>query len=846
MMNKITQIFILLSSVLFMPLNSVADLPDYVETDIWNDSHPIYDTEFYNGMMYAVQLYQNSNKSKWEMRLIELKPEGNATLSDQRHWKLDDGSRKLDYYDGDFYNFNASMEEFNGILYIYIYCNSQNYFFAFQTDSYGTATLTSLPCPVENTRCYAFTMTKYRDALAIFYKTTGATIDVVYTRNNPVIQKAEWINKRNLLIDYSNKNRSFGDYDFAVTNWIGVRVGDMNGEKKKLMNEELVFVCYNKSAGTFRVVHYTGEMEDIEKNSLGLWEFPEKSKPILSNSADYGSAMALKLVTGHIKGVGNWNVVDDINVPIQCIMTVRLCYNTGQIHQRQILCYEYDPATYKFHKNTNNDTYNFATNLPYGKFGACSVSVPIPGTVNEDGGIETTTYQRYICILRGAIDSHFNNRHHYAMLKSDQVKVKRCVAKTDSLLYSEEGRKACNLIGVIEGAPPTVVDNPEMYDAMSGFVSSISFGSSDSQLVKTESATSWGHSNVGGFDNYGSSFTSFSIMGGGGYEVTKTKAEERAFKSSYSTSLLNSSADMAHKGYYIYQVPQLDQYVGQMYSPDGSRRLTGCGDLLTFVQTGALNALVEYRLDNPDMDGNLSVNEPLKLESWMERHSLLFNQYSDTGRPFYNQYILSTTGNVSSLESTLTNSSTSSKKMSWKLMVNTHFYKNESGGDVTNTSSTNTSVGKDVSISINSIRREDLALQQREKPVSYYVLQGYFLSNDKPSGLYNQYIADLTKRYIMDENDRPFIIAWDVLEMGDIQFLPAGVEGIEGNKCVSVTGCPGGLKMDCDGDCHIEVYSISGVKVTSIACQQGENRIDLPSGIYILYDGNKTLKATAY
>lgn len=45
------------------------------------------------------------------------------------------------------------------------------------------------------------------------------------------------------------------------------------------------------------------------------------------------------------------------------------------------------------------------------------------------------------------------------MIKSNRIKVKRFAANTADLLGSAAGRKACTLVGVIEGAPPTVVDN---------------------------------------------------------------------------------------------------------------------------------------------------------------------------------------------------------------------------------------------------------------------------------------------------------------------------------------------------------------------------------------------------
>ena len=127
----------------------------------------------------------------------------------------------------------------------------------------------------------------------------------------------------------------------------------------------------------------------------------------------------------------------------------------------------------------------------------------------------------------------------------------------------------------------------------------------------------------------------------------------------------------------------------------------------------------------------------------------LFDNYGNIGRPIYDEYINAITGNVNTLQSTVTNSSTTTKTSSWELMINTHFYRNHSGGSMTWTSSTSSTVGKDVTISINPVSTDYFSMMERDRPIYYYGLQAYCL-NDPNNGATREYYDDLIRREIMD------------------------------------------------------------------------------------------------
>lgn len=857
-MKKLLQLLLFISAITCIHQSAYADLPDYVEKEIWSDSWTVYASEFYNGKQYVVQLYQNDHQTKhWEMRLIELKINDNVTLSDSRYWVLDDGKNREPnnrYY-------NAAMEEFNGRLFIYIQCNSQNYFYSFQTDNHGNATLTKLNCPVKNNRRYCFSMTKYRNSLAIicggkeirepWWTWSEMALEVTFTHDDPGSPSAVW--KTGITSKHFEyvENMSYGTNDFDATNWIGVREKYVDGGMKPVMVEELIIGQFRKSDGTFLASHFHGELDDLLEggDQVGKWKNGWRSGFKLTGDSHGSDGFGLKLVEGQITNVGLAKNAENINNPIQFISAFDQQYVTGNIHQRQIICYEYDPVEYYFKENTPAVTYNFATNLPYGKFGACSVSVPIPDETYEPGGVRVQSYQRYISIFRsGGCGNHFNKHSYYSMIKSNRIKVKRFAANTADLLGSAAGRKACTLVGVIEGAPPTVVDNGPMYREIcgaTGNVSSIAFGTSESKSVRSENSTTWGHSNVGGFDGYGASLSSFSIMGGGGYEVTKTTAEEKTFTTSHTTSLFNTNADMASTGYYIYIIPQLDQYVGQVYTPDGRSQLTAAGDLLTYVQTGANMAFISYRLDDEKIGDKIRLKKPLDLQSWKERGVELFDNYGNIGRPIYDEYINAITGNVNTLQSTVTNSSTTTKTSSWELMINTHFYRNHSGGSMTWTSSTSSTVGKDVTISINPVSTDYFSMMERDRPIYYYGLQAYCL-NDPNNGATREYYDDLIRREIMDKTDTPFIIAWKVVSTaGEIIMSPpmSGIDTAEENGYnFFVEGTTDGLLIRCDAPQTIEIYNTAGVRVASRDCVNGDNNFTLPSGMYVIRNAVKSVK----
>lgn len=859
--------------VILLPLCSyAADLPDYKAGEIWNDSNNIYAAEFYNGKQYVVQLHLN--KKGWEMRLIELIVNNDATLSDSRYWVLDNGKNK----DPDEFKYNAALEVFNNKLYIYIYCNSENYFFDFETPVNGDATLTKLavPEPLHHNGLYAYSMTTYRNALLILCNSDDripikgdsghslSKMDVVFTRDNPSDSKATWSHLKTDVDFYNCYNCSFNNNIFDVTNWIGVREVDVDGHKVKMQTEELIFGQHVSIWGHFRVIHFNGEPEELgESKDSGHWsEFIETEAVDNHGGRVDPIGIKLKMVEGQIVNVGVANDPNNINNPIQFILSVKLDFTTGNV-QRQIICYEYNPEHYAFHTNSHKEIYNFATDLPFGIFGACSVSIPISGTfrekVDEDGNfieidndtgkadLEVEKYQRYISIFRSAaLSTHFNHHTNYALIKSNQVKAKSVPINTDTILNSPEGRKLCTLVGVIEGAPPTLADNDEMYNLCGGmgYLSSITIGTSGSDKISATNSTKWGHTNVAGFDGYGAKLSGFSIMGGGGYEVTKSTTNEDTYNWSVSKSIVIRDAVSAKLGRYYYMVPQITEYVGQVYSPDGKRHMSGCGDILTYVQKAVIENLHMYELDSKDIDPMLRVENPLKLESWYERGRRLKASFGKIDGHLITMSANWNDGGIAKFGRTHTVKSSTTKTSSWDTEIKSHFFQHKSGGNVTWTSQTETTVGEDVSIEQKGFYYSFLDKQERDRIAYQYQVAAHIMNNpDDP--ITKLYYDDLIRRGMMHESETPFIIFWDVPDINYSNFNrleSSSVEEIDEINGFEAVGSKGFVNVNSRSHQKIMIFNISGTQVFSGVCDKGFNQIDLPNGMYIVTNGVETTK----
>lgn len=854
-------------------------LPDYVEKEIWNDSWPIYASEFYNGKQYSVQIYRKNNKNKdYELRLLELDINSDATLSDSgKHWVLkkgtEDGSGDFSYH-----MYNAAMAEKDGKLYILFRNGTDYHFFSLTHDEIaGDRVLTELKCPMKceipEYRTWNFCMTKYRKSLMIFSSGSewaNGKVRVVYTEDDPSNPNAEWkdCNTRKIF-DEDTGMWSYGFNDFTVTNWVGVR-NDENGVPA--LTEELIFAQYLSHKGIIEVHHFNGDPEHLNEKNQDNAKYVDKGRKYVSGllSADKNDAKTgygLKAVCGQIVNVGSANDAGNINNPIQFILAFRKKYVTGNIHQRQIMCYEYNPEKKSFAQNTKDKTYNLATNLPYGKFGACVVSVPIDGITkervnendefvpDENGDIDVTTYQRYISILSGSCyDNHFSNHHYYAMLKSNQLKVKKGEVNTTELVKSKEGRRICTLVGVIEGAPPTVIDNEKMYESLiaqvGDGVSFIELTKEEENSISSETSNKWGYTNIAGFDNYAGgmlNLATFSVMGGGGYEVTKTTKETTTTKKTFVKTISNSCEMDAITGIYLYLVPLLDQYVGTIYTPDGSRWLEGTGGICTFVQTGSMTSINKYKLNGSTIDSRLRVDNPLKLESWKDRCNVLFK---DAGTPIFGreEMVEADTGISESIKNTKSSSYTCSKESNWEFLAKTHFYQNKSNGYVKWTSKTESTVGGGVKYGIKKISFNRWNLEERDEPIEQYQLEAYLFNNaDNPTA--KIYYDDLISRGYMYKEDRPFILAWNVRRIntykGDDDFLESpgsGVEEIASDKDITAAGGIGCVEVICRQKQKIEIYSLAGVTMFSAMCPEGINEISLPPGIYIVGNGRSTIK----
>lgn len=639
------------------------------------------------------------------------------------------------------------------------------------------------------------------------------------------------------------------------------------------MTEELIFGQFYSGRGRIQVVHFDGDPDYLNKERIPLsdkknyWpsERQIESDRVAANLDDAGKGFGLTAVCGNIINIGTANDSTNINVPVQFIMAFRKKYVTGNIHQRQICFYEYNPETMSFSKSSKDNVSSFATNLPYGKFGACVVSIPISGTTKEtydekndkfyedkDGDIDVTTYQRYISVFSGSCyDNHFNKHHYYAMIKSNQLKVKKAEVPTTELVKDRNTRIMCTLVGVIEGAPPTVVDNEEMFEAvvnsLGDGVSYVELGQKEENSISSENSMKWGHTNIAGFDGYAGgmqNLASFSVMGGGGYEMNKTTKEGTSIRRTFTKSISNSCEEDTKTGWYLYIVPTLDQYLGMLYSPDGVRSLDGSGGITTYVQTGSQTRPIKYYLDSPKIDSRIRIENPLKLESWKDRSEKLFK---NAGTPLFDSQVEADTGITESIETTTSSSYSVTKESSWEFMAKTKFFQHKSAGSVKWTSKTESAVGGDLKYGIKKIRSSRWKLEDREKPIANYDFEAYlFKDADNPAA--KIYYDDLIERGMMYKEDRPFILAWNIRRFEydydpDFFSISADVNELEDISDFHVLGSLNGIDVTSGGNQLIEVYNTSGLKVYSGICQSGTTTIPLPAGLYVVKGPSKSVKA---
>lgn len=805
-MKTIYYILIMLLGVIHA---SAQSFPSYAEHSYWNDSYPIYDAVAYKGKFYALQNHKDG------MRLVQFDTDlRSGVLTGDRYWTV--GEK------GDYDRTDVEIVEYRGSLYIFetrkdYHYISQEYVTArkFYTDANGTGHLSDIPAPSLSISQPNIAATVYKGALCFFYVDSDR-VRMRYTTDDPASKNAKW-EYCDAIAQRIYAEKMTGQDTWDVCTWYG--------ESEKLVIG--LIAGRNMWAYTF-----DGNLSESE-NSKWTSVCYENGAP------DFGS-FSLKLLQGAITGVGS-----DVNDkapsdnPVQFIYALQRNIVTDNIHQRQILTNEYYPSANTFGTDAKRD--RMSTNLPYGFFGAATLSAPYDGEIYakdpELGATSTRLHQQYICIFRGACDNHFKGDSHYAFIKSNRLNVTRCSVPSINMLKDPELRKLCTLSGVIEGAPPIIIDNKEMYDKVlnsnDAYLSSITFGN---ETIKNYSeSTTTGFSIEAGL---GPDLNAFTLQMIGGYEMQQSIGKDSTFTVTTEESIYNNSPSSAATGYYVYLTPHLLRYSSSYFSPDGSKPIKKRPILYSFVQDKVNSAYIEFKLDDQKIDPAIRVENPMQLESWETRGNQLFNSVPPN-EAIFEKKVTTSMGVKQGLTKSVSNSQSSTESFHVGGNLETPALKIEGNYNFSVNKSNTSTMSEKLEINMRPLKKEYLEYCLREKKFCYYYLEGYFLNNMDYAAT-QTYYNDLIRRGIMLKNEKPFILAWNVSGLSESKLSSAIATSDE-----AVT--PDGTRVYNDGDAlsidtpagsRVTIFATSGRMEADRVSDGGTVRQPLARGIYFIRVAN--------
>lgn len=786
---------------------------NYAEHSIWQDSYPIFDAVNYKGSFFALQ----NHPDKLRLIKFDIDPKNGImqeTSASKKYWEI--AKSAYEWKEAD-----AEVVEYRGELYIYGKSDFTNYNhsslrydYKFSLDGNNNGTVTDLSTPFFLHNCYpSIAATVYKNALCLFYiDRNDEKVRMAYTKDDPANKDAKWVIRE--TISQVIHNQTMLNYDtWDVCTWYG----ESNGKQTQKLVLGLI-AGRNMWAYTF-----DGELENSNNSTWTSTSYGD-------GAPEFGS-FSLKLLQGAITGVGS-DIQSDApdNNPVQFIYALRQNIVTGNIHQRQILTNEYFPS-----KNTfgTRDKYGLSTNLPYGYFGAAIVSSPYESrTVSTDsklGSLTTISHQQYICIFRGSCDGHFNQDSHYALIKSNMAKVSYCTVPTDEMLTNPTLRKLCSLDAVVEGAPPAVVDNNAMYKELPSAISSLRLSKENTKLVTEE------HTNNISVDaGLGPDTDNFTIQALGGYELSESTEESKTITTTYGTTYSSADTISAATGFYIYTIPELRRYTSTFFSPNGIKQIKGRPVLIYFLQKGVIQKEKDYRLNDPSISKEIRVDSPWQLESWYKRQQYTGNLPDNTW--MFNTSVNPAASKDEALSVSKQNKNSRNETIKFGENIKTPAFQITNNYSFTMNKSTSTTLSQGISMNINALQGIDLSHFNRKYKVDNYELRCYFLNN--PADKFTAtYYADLKRRKVMIEGEKPYILAWEVVNIDFGELLKNAIATSD------ETITPEGARIYNDGDAlaiqsapasQVQVYSIGGRIEASQLSPDGLIRIPLAKGVYII------------
>ena len=315
------------------------------------------------------------------------------------------------------------------------------------------------------------------------------------------------------------------DDHWDATSWYGYD----DTEKK---NVEKLIVGRLKS-GTFEAFSYSGEY-----GKDNTW--PSKWEEYAHHDIGRSKTFSLKLIQADIEGYAadNTNGYKASSNPL----IFSYCSYDGKGTGEHFLK--------KFYPGSNSFAADapIYTDLPYGYTAVATAADPTTETA-PGGGLY---YKQYIYLLRGNQQPYHWFKHSYvASIRSNEIVERRSSFNDEKALFgNSELRNLVRLVGIIEGPPPTVVDNNEWFGDL-GVASSLAFtmgsgtSNSVSRLYKSDLKCSFGPHT----DKLTAAF-------GGGYSFQKQHEEVTSQSESITVTFeANDTAD--YRAIALYSVPIL-------------------------------------------------------------------------------------------------------------------------------------------------------------------------------------------------------------------------------------------------------------------------------------------------
>ena len=765
------------------------------------------DAQYYQGKLYGVYIDNNGPSS---IRLIAFEVNGETRTMEQS--TVGDTGKKMIFLNDFGVYQDAEIIVYRNRFYVLWKNNTNGQIWIGEVDmKKGEYKKTRM---LDDGKTYAnFAATIYRDKICvILHRRTNKKLQV-YQYGDPELNSGwDWCGTvRNAGHDNIELKGSTGismEYDpddhWDATSWYGYD----DTEKK---NVEKLIIGRLKS-GTFEAFSYSGEY-----GKDNIW--PSNWEEYAHHDIGRSKTFSLKLIQADIEGYAADNTSGYKASSNPLIFSY--CTYDGKGTGEHFLK--------KFYPGSNSFATDapIYTDLPYGYTVVATAADPTTETA-PGGGLY---YKQYIYLLRGNQTPYHWYKHAYiASIRSNEIVERRSSFNDEKALFgNSELRNLVRLVGIIEGPPPTVVDNNEWFGDL-GVASSLAFtmgsgtSNSVSRLYKSDLKCSFGPHT----DKLTAAF-------GGGYSFQKQHEEVTSQSESITVTFeANDTAD--YRAIALYSVPILTRCDLEYLSPTRRQSVRMPIFSYTYMTRQSIKQvevpldLEPFRIDNPSKLGDWEAREILTMTASEPNVSKSVNFSLNSERI---DMTLETSGTIS-------DSQTKGAISLMDLKFPFFQLENQSSWEWTDQTTATTSQG--ISASYSKIRRTDKHVRPEETAESFSSTL-YLLTAEKSNTLRDQYYPKLLERKIsfgtdtfpfMVNSDKPFVLAWDI---NNITYVRGNVS-ITGNEVVttdeplSIRFLDGMLTVDCLPGATVNVYSMNGTLTGHQQAVSGKAIFSLPGHLY--------------